>query len=550
MSRDLPPLTGSDSAREILGEYGIDGGFSDVGATAIVNPKPKKLWQFLDKLRSMGITARGVPDAQPVKPNEIELSAEITFTSALTITALDHEGHTLRFTGSSPLTQNLPAIAGIEDGFRLRFANSGTATLTLDGNGSEPIGGALTLTVPPGVSAVLEKFATGWRYFEREAIALVPGAGAVTGLVTTDANGRVTGIVSAGSSLTPLTANTTFFVRSTPVNATMSSGTPGVVNSTAHGFVEGQRVFFNNVGGSSIPAAIVSAGDGVFFVRNPTANTFNVSATVGGSLIAFATASTGTPQISSGSDSNTGAAATPSQAFATLAGALASIRARFSLGGFTASIVLQRGTHTGGEINAGMNGPGDIQISGAIALNPSDHILTAAVFRNGNGVPFTLTNLFLQGAEASGASVLGQNIMGRGTVVNIAVPVFSQATGIDFNATDGGVLTCNVLGTGSFTIQAGSRVSVMQASNGGFLRFEPPTAIPTVSSGITVSAAFANASNGGVIRVNNGAGPYGGTVTGQRHNASALGLIQTGTANANFFPGSVAGAVTLGGIFN
>ena len=91
---------------------------------------------------------------------------------------------------------------------------------------------------------------------------------------------------------------------------TMTSGTPGVVNLTAHGFTAYMGVVFAANGGT-LPAAI-TAGNVYYVVASPTANTFGVSATIGGSTIAFATSSTGSPTVLPSYPGSFGAAHGPS----------------------------------------------------------------------------------------------------------------------------------------------------------------------------------------------------------------------------------------------
>jgi len=69
-------------------------------------------------------------------------------------------------------------------------------------------------------------------------------------------------------------------------SATITVSTPGVVTSTAHGFAANDPIVF--IGGT-VPSGLVLGT--VYFVRNPAANTFEVSATSNGASIA----TTGSP---------------------------------------------------------------------------------------------------------------------------------------------------------------------------------------------------------------------------------------------------------------
>jgi hypothetical protein len=87
-----------------------------------------------------------------------------SFSTLQTIGAGDW-GAVYVFTGSSNLTQSLPAVANLPDGYSLVFRNAGTAgaVLTLDPNGAELIEGAATLAIPPGATVEAIPVAGAWR---------------------------------------------------------------------------------------------------------------------------------------------------------------------------------------------------------------------------------------------------------------------------------------------------------------------------------------------------------------------------------------------------
>lgn len=74
---------------------------------------------------------------------------------------------------------------------------------------------------------------------------------------------------------------------------TFTAGTPGVVNWTGHGLPINSKVRFRNSGGA-LPAAIVANTDYFIIAGGYGANSFRISATLGGTEIAFATGGTGT----------------------------------------------------------------------------------------------------------------------------------------------------------------------------------------------------------------------------------------------------------------
>lgn len=85
------------------------------------------------------------------------------FTGAMTaaqVSALP--GAAARFTGGSPQTVALPAVATLPRGFAVTFINAGSANLTLDPDGSETIGGASTLVLTAGQRCIAVRRASGW----------------------------------------------------------------------------------------------------------------------------------------------------------------------------------------------------------------------------------------------------------------------------------------------------------------------------------------------------------------------------------------------------
>jgi hypothetical protein len=67
--------------------------------------------------------------------------------------------------------------------------------------------------------------------------------------------------------------------------ATITIATPAVITRTAHGLSEGDKVYFTTTGAlpTGISAGTVTTNN--YFVRNPAADTFNISSTLTGALI-------------------------------------------------------------------------------------------------------------------------------------------------------------------------------------------------------------------------------------------------------------------------
>ena len=75
--------------------------------------------------------------------------------------------------------------------------------------------------------------------------------------------------------------------------ATITIASPGVVTATAHGFNANDQVVFTTTG--ALPTGLVAGT--AYFVRNPAANTFDVSATTGGASINTSGSQSGTHAV-------------------------------------------------------------------------------------------------------------------------------------------------------------------------------------------------------------------------------------------------------------
>jgi hypothetical protein len=138
---------------------------------------------------------------------------------------------------------------------------------------------------------------------------------------------------------------------------------------------------------------------------------------------------------------------------------------------------------------------------------------------------------------------------GNGIFVNASATVSLQ-TGLEFGACSSAHIAANAPGA---NIQLGSPYTVSGNASAhwqalGLSKLTANGSTVTFSGTITFSGPFAYASRLGYIDAE--ALTFVNSFTGQRYHADTNGVITTFTGNSNYFPGTIAGDVATGGVYN
>lgn len=105
-----------------------------------------------------------------------------------------------------------------------------------------------------------------------------------------------------------------------------------------------------------------------------------------------------------------------------------------------------------------------------------------------------------------------------------------------------------IAATGNYTISGDAGFHLLAVNNGYMANYLAGT-VPLTGT-LNFSQGFAYANQGGVLYTSGMTfNPAGATVTGPRYAATSNGVIATGGGGANYFPGSIAGSVSNGGIY-
>lgn len=249
-----------------------------------------------------------------------------TFTGNTTFTS-SHEGSIQRFTGSSAATATLPDAATVGSDFLIAFINQGAAALTVQGQSSQTINGALTQDVTEGQSVTYVSDGSNW-------LVMSANPGLASSFKTGDLrqtvrdvdtgwlnmNGETFGPASSGADNESDTYEALFkllYQKFAELDApvleiddnwfVVDSFTNGTdkVNETAHGLLDGAKIVFVAGAGATMPTGLLAHQ--VYYVVNKTTNNFEVSLTEGGSAVNFTT--NGSGSISVAELSKTGSSA-------------------------------------------------------------------------------------------------------------------------------------------------------------------------------------------------------------------------------------------------
>ncbi|MCK1281359.1 hypothetical protein IVB46_39690 [Bradyrhizobium sp. 61] len=105
-----------------------------------------------------------------------------------------------------------------------------------------------------------------------------------------------------------------------------------------------------------------------------------------------------------------------------------------------------------------------------------------------------------------------------------------------------------IAATGNYTISGDAGFHLLSVNNGYMANYLAGT-VPLTGT-LNFSQGFALTNQGGVLYTSGMTfNPAGATVTGPRYGATSNGVIATGGGGANYFPGSIAGSVSAGGIY-
>lgn len=484
---------------------------------------------------------------------------DITALAGLTTALAAAEGGTTAYVGgTSAGTNTLTLASPVPTGFsytlgnRIYFTagatNNGPTTLNVGGLGVKNVfkpslNGPIALTgneivANNIVSAVYDgvQFELHTSLFNNTSVTPVAGAATTytsaqvgrtvsrsnSGAVMTDTlPGTGPGILSAGSIVTVYNNDASALL-------SISAGSGSVISNLANMTSLGYLLLGPGQGGSF-------QSDGLNYI----AVSFPPRTRLGANTSFFV--------ATTGSDSNSGLVV--GSPFLTRQFAYNALQRVLDLQGFTCTFVLANGNYTDPMVVhgpfVGMTSPSNVTFLG----NPAT---PANVFYNvaggGNNVPFwglEGAKFLINGVKVQATTnlILAQD---PGTEVQVQnIEINTAGASSPLAASNSGELQI----VGNLIYDAVTLSGGLDALKGGLVLVPSGTTITvTFNATPTFSSGFA-ASESGYLWIN-GTMNFSGTFIGTRYIITLNGVVNTGTGNVNFFPGTIAGTTNLGGQYN
>jgi len=366
--------------------------------------------------------------------------------------------------------------------------------------------------------------------------AAVVAAGTATHVLTSNGAGAAPTFqapTSSGSGRELLTGIRTYYVCLNQGTCTISIANPGVVTDAGHGLENGDPVVFSTTG--ALPTGLTSGT--AYYVVNKAADTFEVSATLGGASINTSGSQSGTQSYRTGNDANDGLAATRTGAFLTIQKAITTV-CSIDLGPYNCTIQLAVGKYTELISLSSYVGAGPVTILGD-AATPANVWLYDSGANWVIGAQGVIGTWALKGIKISSASG-GGIYCTKGTFLNIYE--------FNFGACAEGHMECydnaGIFMLANYTISGNAKYH-MRAAYGGTFRCGTLTCTLTgTPAWTTAGVSSAQLSLIAIHTIT-----FSGSATGKRYVSNENSEIFTNGGGANFVPGNAAGSTANGGIY-
>lgn len=244
-----------------------------------------------------------------------------------------------------------------------------------------------------------------------------------------------------------------------------------------------------------------------------------------------------------GNDSNDGLTNTSSGAFLTLQGAMNKISTAIDSSGYNVTIQVADGTYTSGCVLKDIVGSGGTGVF-FIRGNPANSSNVVISSTSSNAISSSNLSTYWNISDMKLTSSAGNCIAALKSTIAFYNINFGSCAANHLNSTYGGYIQA----ASNYTISGSAANSHVYVNGSG-------SYIWTVNKTVTIAApvSFLYFSFATFCSVHYGHGMTfsisGGSVTGTRYSGTYNSATHTNGGGANYFPGSISGSVSAGGIY-
>jgi hypothetical protein len=231
---------------------------------------------------------------------------------------------------------------------------------------------------------------------------------------------------------------------------------------------------------------------------------------------------------------------------------------KWNLNGYAVTIHVANYTNYAGAVFPAQNGSGTVILIGNTTTTNQcvvNGVNQSAIAFSASG-SFTIRGFQVSstGTNSSGDPLAGISITGNGTFVSIGEMAFGTCLGSHISVTNGAIATNTaphvpwaIFGpSNGSSYEPGCFIFVQRAV---FAIAPGPGPDVAISNALTFAGSFINADSIGQCSLLFGSLTIFVSVSGKRYNANGLSMVNSAGGGINYYPGTIAGTVSNGGVY-
>lgn len=254
-----------------------------------------------------------------------------------------------------------------------------------------------------------------------------------------------------------------------------------------------------------------------------------------------------------GNDNNSGL--TPSAPWATISHAM-EVVSRLNLFGYSVTINVANGTYSPWQMRRSLygssgDGYGSVSVLGNVS-SPQSCIISSPDARDAIGCALDVGAYIVRGFRVQSSGGAGLRALGKSSEIQVGAMEFGACADSHMVAQGGiiGFLGPNNGFASDFIRISGGAAAHLRAFQGGIINGVSGLTPLSISAPVSFASAFAVAQQCSYVEPVYASITNPGNVTGSRYQSMQCSMIETGSGNVNYLPGTTAGSTPFGGQYH